>query len=231
MRRHRHGTGGEAGTTLIELLLAVVMLGVVVMGIFYLWSYNQQAYLQGSEAAEVQHYARAAMETLSREIRLAGYDPCRYVVPKADLGAPPLPWHTDCVENTNAGAVTRTAFGPGRTYSAAIVCCDPTGLTIRMDRNGDGQILTTQDPAEIIVFSYANPILSRTAGNGSAQEVARSVNTFVLAYLQADGITAVTDATQWDRISVIRITLGVQQAFLGSPVTATLTSDIKLRDR
>jgi type II secretory pathway pseudopilin PulG len=61
----------EAGVTLLELLLALVLFSLVIVGVFGLWQKSQETYFRGAEAASVQQNARAALEYLVRDLRQA----------------------------------------------------------------------------------------------------------------------------------------------------------------
>jgi len=220
----------QDGFTLVELLVAITMFALIIMGIFYLWRGDQMAYLQGSAAAATQQDARAAMEQLVRDIRLAGYDPCRYV---QQTPAPPPPG-TNC-SNPGANPLnTRSAFDPVRPNVFAIVTA-ANSIQVRMDRDGNG---STAEADEDITFTYdgGGQRLLRNRNDGSGdQELAQNITSFQLEYLPAAGVVPVAagggsanDLT----IRLVRITLTATappQTFLGSAVT--LQSDVRLRDR
>jgi len=62
------------GITLIELLVALVIAGIVIAGIYRLFITQTRAYTVQDQVAEVQQNARSAMEILLRDLRLAGCD-------------------------------------------------------------------------------------------------------------------------------------------------------------
>ena len=214
--------GGQVGTTLVELVVAISIFAVIIIGIFYIWSNDQQAYLQGSAAADTQQDARAAMEQLAREIRLAGYDPCRYVPAVLPVGV-----------NTNCGAppggsANRSAFDPVQAGTYPIQSYAVDSIEIHMDRDWSGN---AHNADENIVFSYdsgAKQILRDDVMDGRpAQVLAQNIESFSFEYLNASGAAPV------DRndIRVVRILLTAQEAFQGSPLIVRLQSDVRLRDR
>ncbi len=216
----------QDGFTLVELLVAIAMFAMVIMGIFYLWSGDQMAYLQGSAAADTQQDARAAMEQLARDIRLAGYDPCRYV---QQTPAPPNPPGTSCSDPGANPLNTRSAFDPVRAgiFQIETIVPTATSIRIRMDRDVDGGTAGTD---EDITFTYdgGGQRLFRNRNDGSGdQELARNITSFQLEYFNAAGVAP---ANALD-IRLVRITLTAQQLFLGSNLTVNLQSDVRLRDR
>lgn len=62
------------GLTLIELLVALVLLAMVVAGIYRLFLTQNTAYSVQDQVVEVQQNMRGAMEILLRDLRMAGYD-------------------------------------------------------------------------------------------------------------------------------------------------------------
>lgn len=62
------------GLTLIELLVALVLLALVVAGIYRLFLTQNTAYSVQDQVVEVQQNIRGAMEILLRDLRMAGYD-------------------------------------------------------------------------------------------------------------------------------------------------------------
>ncbi len=80
------------GLTLIELLIALVLLAMVVAGIYRLFLTQNTAYSVQDQVVEVQQNVRGAMEILLRDLRMTGYDddclvskgiPVRVLVPIA----------------------------------------------------------------------------------------------------------------------------------------------------
>ena len=72
--RHRFGKR-YGGFSLIELLIAMAV-GLIALGAMYgVFNMHRKALDIQEQIAEMQQSARAAMEFMSREIRMAGYDP------------------------------------------------------------------------------------------------------------------------------------------------------------
>ena len=62
------------GITLIELLVALVICGMVIAGIYRLFVAQSKAYTVQDQVVEVQQSIRSAMEILLRDLRMAGFD-------------------------------------------------------------------------------------------------------------------------------------------------------------
>ena len=64
----------QKGVTLIELLVALVICGVVIGAIYRLFIVQTRAYTVQDQVVEVQQSVRSAMELLLRDLRMTGYD-------------------------------------------------------------------------------------------------------------------------------------------------------------
>jgi len=62
------------GVTLLELLVALVICGMVAGGIYQVFIAQGKAYTVQNQVTEVQQSVRSAMEILLRDLRMAGYD-------------------------------------------------------------------------------------------------------------------------------------------------------------
>ena len=62
------------GVTLIELLVALVICGMVAAGIYQVFIAQSKAYTVQDQVVEVQQSVRSAMEILLRDLRMAGFD-------------------------------------------------------------------------------------------------------------------------------------------------------------
>lgn len=65
----------KRGFTLIELMVALVMVGIIGMGAIRLFIAQHQAFLQQNDGVRITQNARAGFDMLVRELRNAGYDP------------------------------------------------------------------------------------------------------------------------------------------------------------
>jgi type IV pilus assembly protein PilW len=65
----------QNGFTLIEILIALAITGVVMAGIYSTYASQQKAYIAQEQVAAMQQNLRAAMYYMVREIRMAGCDP------------------------------------------------------------------------------------------------------------------------------------------------------------
>jgi type IV pilus assembly protein PilW len=72
MKRTNHFNG--RGVSLIELLIGLVICGIVIAGIYRVFMTQSKAYSIQDQVVEVQQSVRSAMELISRDLRMAGFD-------------------------------------------------------------------------------------------------------------------------------------------------------------
>jgi len=65
----------DAGFTLIELMIAVVITSVIAMAIYFSYSSQQRIYIRQEAVVDMQQNLRSGLYLLSQELRLAAYDP------------------------------------------------------------------------------------------------------------------------------------------------------------
>jgi type IV pilus assembly protein PilW len=63
------------GFTLVEILVAMVVSGLVLSSIYSTYLSQQRSYILQEEIAQVQQNLRAAMYLITRELRMAGFNP------------------------------------------------------------------------------------------------------------------------------------------------------------
>jgi len=63
----------EAGFTLVELLIAVALTGVISLAVFQLFSNQERAFSIQDQVGEMQQNVRVTMEMITRDARMAGY--------------------------------------------------------------------------------------------------------------------------------------------------------------
>ena len=104
----------QGGFTLTELLVAIAILGLIMLGVMTLLMTGNQSYLTGSNQVEAQASARAALERMTNDIREAGYGPTT---------------DQNCVPPTPAAGCFNAVINPSA-----------TSFTLQSDWNGSGVI-------------------------------------------------------------------------------------------
>jgi type IV pilus assembly protein PilW len=111
------GTSSK-GFTLVELLIAVVITSIISGAIVVTYQAQNISYTAQNDVAVMQQNIRSGLRSLSRDLRLAGFNP---------EGAP------------NVGFVTGVNFSNGGSLTEGI-STDATNIAFTMDLDGDGNI-------------------------------------------------------------------------------------------
>ncbi|HDZ90627.1 MAG: prepilin-type N-terminal cleavage/methylation domain-containing protein [Deltaproteobacteria bacterium] len=165
----------EQGFTLIELLVAMVIALVLISAVSAAFLSQQKNYAVQEQVSEMIQTARASMDMIIREIRMAGYDPTGTL--QRD-------------DPTEAGGVP--FVGIPYDSSQLEIVADIAGTTdAEGNVVGDGD---TDDANEDIVYKFydaADPTypnqIKRKTGNGTFQPFVENVEAFSFTYLDADG--------------------------------------------
>ena len=76
MERAKRNKGNlRSGFSLVELLVAMAITGVVMAAVFKIYTTQQDSYVLQEQVAEMQQNGRTAKYVMTREIRMVGYDP------------------------------------------------------------------------------------------------------------------------------------------------------------
>ena len=70
-----NNTGGQKGFTLVDMLVGLAMASVILFAVVSLFTTMGRSYTTQNVAADVQQVARAGVELMIQEIRMAGFNP------------------------------------------------------------------------------------------------------------------------------------------------------------
>ena len=215
----------ESGFTLVELLIAMTI-GLIILGaLSSTFLMQRKVYGVQEQIVEMVQTARAAMDMMSREIRMAGYDP-----------------------KGSAGAEIITASTNSIRFTIDITGGESDGI----DNDGDGNVDEadeaafgdgdTSDSNENITYSLYTPAdgiqkLGRKSKAGANnQPVAEHVQSLEFQYWDEDGVLLATPVSAAD-VRRIEVTIKVRTAkpdadysTNGGYRTHTLTSFITPRN-
>jgi len=218
---------GQSGFTLVELMVAMSIFLLILVGIFQVFDPSSRAYSTTERKVDVQQNGRVAMDVMSRQIRMAGYFPENIDADNTnDVTSPSIQVATE-----SALAIAGDLDGTGAT-NVFTFCMTNAGLWRVKGPIG-------------VASSYTCP-----SGN-NADLVAEAVTGLSFAYFDANnnpvpnpptgpfsldgqGLAAVPSfANTTNRVAVRRIVIAVtaRETVPGQPAqTFNLTSDVRLRN-
>jgi type IV pilus assembly protein PilW len=152
------------GLTLIEMLIALSV-GLIILGaLTTTFILQRKAYSTQEQVIEMTQIARAAMDMIGREVRMAGY------------------FHSASPMQRDSSA---------NPHFVGIPAMD-SRLEILSDLNGDGDTDDANEHI-IYTFDAANRMIRRNTGGG-AQPFAENIQAFSFLYLDRDGNLVTADA-------------------------------------
>ena len=194
--------GRESGFSLVELLVAMTI-GTVVLGAMYnVFTVQNKTFSIQEQIVEMQQNARAAMDMMSREIRMAGYDPVEI--------------NFDSNPSNNFSGVTVNA----------------SQLQIQADLDGNGAIDTSSKENIVYAFNTANKKITRNIGAGAqsfAENVDSFTFTYLDG---SGNVTAASASVRQIRMTIACRTAKPDPAYTanGGYRTYALTSVVALRN-
>jgi type IV pilus assembly protein PilW len=178
------------GFTLVELLVAMAIMGIVMAGLYSVYYAQQKSALVQEQVAAMQQNLRAALYFLEREIRIAGYNPEQ----TAAAGIVTM-------NNTNIRIAMDLHDGADN---------DGDGNTDEPDEegNGDGDVT---DPGEDITYLLLDPdgdgifaLFKRDNAAGIDIPIAENIDALDFRYLDEDrNIAAVPDDVRSVQITLV----------------------------
>lgn len=188
---------GKAGFTLVEMMIAVAISGILMIAIYAVYVTQQKSYVVQEQVAETQENLRAAMFRLLSEIRQAGCDPTQ----KADAGilqatATSVQFTADIRSNPGAPNVNEADGDTGDANENVIF-----GMSAVNDANGNGIA-----DGGVAGGDWSVPgQLGRDTGAG-LQAVAELIDAVEFNYILADGTSTLAPAVLSD-IRAVQVSL------------------------
>ncbi|MEA3429058.1 MAG: prepilin-type N-terminal cleavage/methylation domain-containing protein [Thermodesulfobacteriota bacterium] len=179
----------ENGFTLVELLIAMTIGLIILVALSSTFLMQRKTYDVQEQIVEMVQTARGAIDMMTREIRMAGYDP--------------------------AGAMQRSDPTGAKFVG---IPYDANKLQIYADLNGDEDTNDSHEYIKYTIDSDYPFEIRRDTGGGR-QEFALNIQSFTFVCLKADGVTEVTTTTDNNKIRQIKITITARTSKADSDYT------------
>ena len=213
----------QDGFTMVELLVALSIFMLIVVGILQIFEPSNAANLSSQRKLSVQQNGRVAMDVMVRQIRMAGFFPENFDADNTNDRA------NSVQLATNAALVVAGDLDGSGASSAFLFCLDASGLRRVKGAIGAGASYTCAG-GDILAESVTS--LSFAYYDGANAPVPNPPAAPYALDAQAVG-AAPSFANAAERLAVRRvvITLTARESVPNQPTqTYTLTSDVRLRN-
>jgi len=194
--RHQHGF------TLVELIVAMAMTGIVMAAVFTTYKSQQDSYVDQEQVAEMQQNLRASLYMMARDIRMAGFNPA---------------------DSPNVeGFVTALPDDPGPVTST-----DATNIAFTIDRDEDGAVDADDHDEQIAYrFDNANFRLEKFMYNASTNSwqweiISENIDALDFVYRDQNGNVIAISPTTLQDIRSVDITIVARTGRTDSDFTDT----------
>ncbi|WP_455210275.1 PilW family protein [Kaarinaea lacus] len=133
----------QSGMTLIEIMIAMTLGLVLTGGVIQLFLTSKQTFRMNEAMAAVQESGRFAMDSISRDLRMAGYQGC------ADPGS--VPTESVVINDPPTANLLQTAV-LGSEGSA-----DADTLTVQFASGNAARLVSNTDPVNATIVAQTNP--------------------------------------------------------------------------
>jgi type IV pilus assembly protein PilW len=170
------------GFTLVELLIAMALMGIAMTAIYTTYLSQQKVYALQIQVANMQQNLRTAMYFMVSDMHMAGYDK----------------------ENTGTFGLVSSMVG----FTGSGATCDSTNIAFTLDDDEDGNL--DSNDLEMIAYRLNGTNLDKftTAGGGTWRTIALNIDALNFVYL--DSSRAVT--TDLTSVRFIEVTVLAQTA-------------------
>lgn len=155
----------ERGFTLVELLIAMAISGIVLGALVSTFIIQSKSYDLQEQICEMTQTARAAMDMITREVKIAGYDP-------TPTGFDGIPYNASQLQ------ILADLNGDGDTADSnedIIYTYDAANLQI--DRNTGGGAQPFAENIQTFTFAYLDENGNATIINGDIEQVRITITT------------------------------------------------------
>ena len=192
------------GFTLVELLITLVISGIIAVAIYSAYITQQRTYLAQDQVVEMQQNIRAGLMLLTKEIRMAGYDPTSLAgagITTASAGQ--ISFTQDITDNSSSGNPDGDVSDSGESIDYGFT---PSTSAANYDVGRDGIPDVDSDGDGV---PDAMPLGRQTGGAGGYQSIVENIQAIEFYYTLDNGTKAlsVTGSNNLKRIKKVEISI------------------------
>lgn len=193
----------QKGFTLVELMIAVTILGVVMAAVIMVLMNSERAKRQSEMLIDAQNHARAALEIVSRELKSAGYGIPMDSDQRAIAYAAPF----ECIFNSNITPFPNDTvpYSQPRAYDPAMSPSCPNynpGIFFNTGAETYRYLFSTTDNLALHTFNPNDAVLIRQAYGqmtSGTNQIFASLNQHIAILLGQQGTTVIPMFQYWFR--------------------------------
>lgn len=193
----------QNGFTLVELMVAMVIMAAVLAGVYMTYFSQQKSYMNQEQVAVMQQNLRAAMTIMERDLRLAGYHN------RNNWPAPPAAKPGFLTANNDSFSIEMDIDENGAIAGPdEIITYSWANGTIFRERNDGAGALPLVNNIDALDIVYGSGVSAVMNGGGTDVPLAGPTNVSQIVSVQ---ITILARSTQIDQQYVNRIAYQNQQ--------------------
>lgn len=235
----RHLRARQAGTTLVELVVGLAIGTVLVLGTLSLMEQAQKAYMQGSEATDLQQNIRVGMDRIVRIVQTAGVNPTNQTWGGATANDPAFTAFREAGRNciriyadlNGSGGVQQTDENVFFLWSgtAGTALTEESGTSAGQPDVGQPWVGAGTGPQELARGLVANPGGAANFRYFTGPNDASPNTELAPPAASATSCQSLSSANR-ARIARVMITLTGRATVGGETLTKTLTSEARARN-
>ena len=169
-----HTKKGSQGFTLIEVLVAAAIAGIVLSAIYAIFISQSKTYSAQDQLVALQQSLRHSMQFMERDLRQAGYNPGGLTVAIAEADG----IDNDCDGTIDEADNTATLL-VNESESIGVLQAQGSSVAFSHDENGDGKACGGKES-----ISY---VLNGTTLKRNGKPLSENIDVLNFVYLAADG--------------------------------------------
>lgn len=178
----------DQGFTLIEILIASTIFVIVLVGLYVVYETNQATYVRGEGRADLQQNVRVALDQMTRELLMAGYDPTKVLAKPGtginnyalqSIGASTVRFLADVDGDGNTEVVEFAYDGTNKRITRQVWTTVWNTNQWDLGSTGGAQSITEDNTINSLAFTYRDESNAITANDYAVRRIEVSLSASV----------------------------------------------------